>query len=124
MNFAKFLRAPFFKEHLWWLLLNVVNAWPKMNVVGFIGCPVCYLNTQFYQIQASYMVIIGFMLCSRESYRSNTLVLAPNITDLTLFEIFKFKFSYSYVAHPRKVITELVSYRENGQLLSCLTISV
>ena len=124
MNFVKFLRAPFFKKHLWWLLLNVANAWPKMNVVDFTGCPVYYLNTQFYQIQASYMVIIGFMLCICESYRNNTLVLAPNITDLTLFETFKFKFSYCYVAHPRKLITELVSYRENGQLLSCLTTSV
>ena len=24
MNFAKFLRTPFFTEHLWWLLLNLV----------------------------------------------------------------------------------------------------
>ena len=27
VNIAKFLRTPFYKEHLWWLLLNVELVW-------------------------------------------------------------------------------------------------
>ena len=26
VNFVKFLRTPFFAEHLWWLLLEIANA--------------------------------------------------------------------------------------------------
>ena len=29
MNFAKFLRAPFFTEHLWWLLLEKASKTSK-----------------------------------------------------------------------------------------------
>ena len=29
VNFAKFLRPPFFTEHLWWLLLNRFNTRSK-----------------------------------------------------------------------------------------------
>ena len=29
VNFVKFLRTPFFKEHLWWLLLGVLRKFAK-----------------------------------------------------------------------------------------------
>ena len=34
VNFAKFLRTPFFTEHLWWLLLSV-NWWLYQNFADF-----------------------------------------------------------------------------------------
>ena len=32
MNFAKFLRTPFFTEHLWWLLLAVLVRFKVIKV--------------------------------------------------------------------------------------------
>ena len=36
VNFAKFLRAPFFKEHLWWLLLQERDYGILFSAVGFV----------------------------------------------------------------------------------------
>ena len=36
VNFAKFLRAPFFKEHLWWLLLQERDYDILFSAVGFV----------------------------------------------------------------------------------------
>ena len=32
MNFAKFLKAPLFTEHLWWLLLNEFEIFEEVSV--------------------------------------------------------------------------------------------
>ena len=48
LNFAKFLRAPFFKEHLWWLLLQERDYDILFSAVGFVeylgGWHVTYNN--------------------------------------------------------------------------------
>ena len=45
VNFAKFLRATFFTEHLWWLLLFVMYISPHENVIENI-----YVEPSFKQL--------------------------------------------------------------------------
>ena len=35
VNFAKFLRTPFFIKHLWWLLLIIIYTWSNSLDLGF-----------------------------------------------------------------------------------------
>ena len=37
MNFVKFLRTPFFKEHLWWLLLEILVSDNICNVLVLVA---------------------------------------------------------------------------------------
>ena len=39
VNFAKFLRTPFFKEHLWWLLLHL----PLFTFIYYALLPIGYM---------------------------------------------------------------------------------
>ena len=34
VNFVKFLRTPFYKERLWWLLLRGLENWANLHVCG------------------------------------------------------------------------------------------
>ena len=44
LNFAKFLRIPFFTEHLWWLLLRVDSTLDKTLIYIFYITEVKYIN--------------------------------------------------------------------------------
>ena len=46
VNFAKFLRTPFFAEHLWWLLLIPVVFTPENNWLFFILYCAKYLTNK------------------------------------------------------------------------------
>ena len=37
MKFAKFLRTPFFTEHLWWLLLKIMNSSSYLRVLPTVA---------------------------------------------------------------------------------------
>ena len=34
VSFVKFLRIPFYIEHLWWLLLNIADKFKKLIKIG------------------------------------------------------------------------------------------
>ena len=76
VNFAKFLWTPFFTEHLWWLLLNIVSWWHSdfrnelvwikrhekhitrrsiINVVTIVKVCVHVINTEMTEAGAGYV---------------------------------------------------------------------
>ena len=44
VNFAKFLRAAFFTEHLWWLFLDIYHNASKIGLINFISSLRCRSN--------------------------------------------------------------------------------
>ena len=52
MNFAKFLRTPFFKEHLWRLLLLFTTRWcyTKFNIYYFVLYLFLVINDSIFEI--------------------------------------------------------------------------
>ena len=60
-NFVKFLRMPFYIEHLWWLLLLWATVWPVSDDIYLFITGQCslYITPEYIQENKGFMVILG-----------------------------------------------------------------
>ena len=88
VNFAKFLRTPFFKEHLWWLLLTFV-LFPSMGVrQGRLG-----IFSKNNPTTVSYDVYVNYY---SDMYLKHRFIFRHRLEKTSYYPQQAMKFSYCY----------------------------